>query len=1110
MPSVPYRGIRPFRYEDHPIFFAREREAERLASLVSVYRGTMLYGETGAGKSSLINAGLLPRALELGFHPERVRVQPRAGEAFVVEPLGGDDAGRTVLSTAELEQRVEAACALQRPLLVFDQFEELVTLFEGGPEAGALREQIVELLVRLLRSPLPVKLLFVFREDYLGKVKELLRACPELVDQALQLAPLAVETLPTIVRGPFERYPGHFARELDPALAARLEAALAVRFGSGELSLSEVQTVCLRLWQADDPHRLLAERGVQGLLEDYLGEALDAFPPQTRFAAVALLAQMVTAAGTRNVIAAEDLVQRVREEDPSFAPELLLHALDRLDRESRLVRHERRRDLDLYEITSEFLVPWISERRAEAQRLRERRRDRRRLLALGAVAAVLIAVVAVVVWFAVSAAHERDRAKRAARTATALALAVASGDASTDRLDLSLLLALGAFETDRGLVARDALVTALARLRASGLAGLMRGHEGIVHAVAVSPSGGVIASGGDDGTVRLWSARTHRQLGAPLLPRGRPIEDVAFADGGATLVAGGDDGTVRSWDVASHRRVGEPLRVSPSGVAALAVHGRLLATATWDAKARLWDRSTGRRRGPVLSLSSPPNALALSRDGRLLAVGGEDGIVGLWRLATHPGRGAGAPTQLAARAVPLAQPPYGLEVRAVAFGADGLLAAASDPGIVRFWDGRSGAARGGQVRAEHHAGVSSIAFTHDGRTLAVASWDGRVRLWNGTTRRPLAASFTAATDPVHDLAFAPGDHTLAMADGDGTVGVWPIGRPRFPQTLAGDRGPVADVAYSPDGALLASTAADGGVRLWSAADGRQVGALGGAQLMTSVDFSSDGRLLAAGTWKWARLWDVARRRLVASLPVGRDADALVAFSRDGSTLAVGDDSGTARVWDVASRRLRGAPLHERSDGISALALAPDGSRLAAGIYGGPVRVWDLGSRPRLRRMRGGHDNTVTGVDFSPDGAQLASAGTDQTVRLWRLADGAQVALLRGHDNSVGDVKFSPGGQLLASVGEDGAARLWTLRGRRPLGAPLWTPGGTLTSVAFSPDGTSLAAAGSDGAIRIWRGVLWHDFDRLRDELCGVLGGGLSAHEWRQSVPAVPYVRTCPE
>ena len=91
MPATPYRGIQPFRYVDHPIFFAREDETRHLASLVAVYRGVMLYGDSGAGKSSLINAGLLPGATRLGFHPERVRVQPRSGEELVIERIATAD-----------------------------------------------------------------------------------------------------------------------------------------------------------------------------------------------------------------------------------------------------------------------------------------------------------------------------------------------------------------------------------------------------------------------------------------------------------------------------------------------------------------------------------------------------------------------------------------------------------------------------------------------------------------------------------------------------------------------------------------------------------------------------------------------------------------------------------------------------------------------------------------------------------------------------------------------------------------------------------------------------------------------------------------------------------
>jgi len=82
LPSAPYRGIEPFRFVDQPIFSARTDEVRKLVRLITIYRGIFFYGESGAGKSSLINAGLIPALRDEGFAPERVRVQPIAGHGF--------------------------------------------------------------------------------------------------------------------------------------------------------------------------------------------------------------------------------------------------------------------------------------------------------------------------------------------------------------------------------------------------------------------------------------------------------------------------------------------------------------------------------------------------------------------------------------------------------------------------------------------------------------------------------------------------------------------------------------------------------------------------------------------------------------------------------------------------------------------------------------------------------------------------------------------------------------------------------------------------------------------------------------------------------------------
>jgi hypothetical protein len=385
LPSVPFRGIESFRYIDAPIFFGRDNEAWDLLKKTAIYRGVLLYGTSGAGKSSLIHAGLLPRALTEGFVPDRLRVQPRAGEEIVVERLPRTDETeaaylpssfdplphgprRVVLSVDAFMDRLESASSQRRPLLIFDQFEEIVTLFEevhrgNLSEALAVQSRILQAITTLIHNTsLPVKLLLVFREDYLAKLMTLFKACPNLFDHYLRLLPLPTSAAFQIIRGPFEKFPGQFGTELTTELAQRL--ASAIDDPAGFQTLTELQVVCLRLWQAEDPEEAFKKRGVQGLLEDYMTAALDNLGDELKNPALALLEHLVTSSGARNVVSGEDLVQRV-ESEGAFSREKLQRALVALETRARLVLRERRRDLYVYEIVSEFLVPWISRHKAE-------------------------------------------------------------------------------------------------------------------------------------------------------------------------------------------------------------------------------------------------------------------------------------------------------------------------------------------------------------------------------------------------------------------------------------------------------------------------------------------------------------------------------------------------------------------------------------------------------------------------------------------------------------------------------------------------------------------------------------------------------------------------
>jgi len=438
LPDAPYRGIEPFRFTDQQIFAARTDETWTLLSNVTLYRAVLLYGASGTGKSSLINAGFLPQILKENQIPDRLRVQPFAGREIKVErirmsgreeqaeylpsnfaPQESNTSAESIeLSLANFRARLEefrleesqppsdgdasidlfsAPRTTPRPLLIFDQFEEFITLFEeaqrvdtsvDGGAALTAQTDILQTLVELIQDEtLPVKIIFAFREDYLAKLSLLFEYCPELLDQAQRLVPPSIEALPAIIRAPFTNpeLRAHFLKqgsiggsEISEPLAQEIGAELSRRSEGGTANLTELQIVCQRLWHAPDAEQLFAKDGIEGLLKSYGTDVFRNFTPELRDAAVVMLSHMITASNTRNIISEEDLLSRTT--DCNFQPAQCTSALTALS-QSQIVRREPRHSIYFYEITSEYLVPWIKERvaerkSAEDQRLAEAERVR--------------------------------------------------------------------------------------------------------------------------------------------------------------------------------------------------------------------------------------------------------------------------------------------------------------------------------------------------------------------------------------------------------------------------------------------------------------------------------------------------------------------------------------------------------------------------------------------------------------------------------------------------------------------------------------------------------------------------------------------------------------
>ncbi|MDZ8237649.1 MAG: hypothetical protein RMZ69_10835, partial [Nostoc sp. ChiQUE01a] len=277
----------------------------------------------------------------------------------------------------------------------------------------------------------------------------------------------------------------------------------------------------------------------------------------------------------------------------------------------------------------------------------------------------------------------------------------------------------------------------------------------------------------------------------------------------------------------------------------------------------------------------------------------------------------------------------------------------------------------------HQGPVLSVSFSPDGKTIATASNDNTARLWN--LQGQLLQEFKGHQGYVYSVSFSPDGKTIATASSDKTARLWNL-QGQLLQEFKGHQGRILSVSFSPDGKTIATASSDKTARLWNL-QGQLLQEFKGHQSsVNSVSFSPDGKTIATDTNILQERKCKNQGQLLQEVHGHQCSVISVSFSPDGKTIATASYDKTARLWNLQGQLLQEFKGHQGL--VNSVSFSPDGKTIATASHDKTARLWNL--QEQLLQEFKGHQGPVLSVSFSPDGKTIATASSDKTARLWNL------------------------------------------------------------------------------------------------------------------------------
>jgi hypothetical protein len=770
-PAGPYRGLDFFREQDQHLFFGRDADCKRIVGNLGAARLTLLYAESGVGKSSLLRAGVAAplRGRRKLYVP--VVFSEWTGGAVTqrlldavdasVQHFLGEPAGKPQRFDTLEDALMDAAGRTDAtPVVILDQFEDHLLY-----DSTDTKQFDKALAACINRRDLPANFLISIRQDAYSEIGNRFKASiPNVYANYLHLDFLDERAARDAAKLPPQAYAerngdGRRAVDVDDALLDELLAQLRrlrhdIEEGARKSADRDLRTgvetgylqlVLQRIWADERTQQsrvmkletLQSLGGAKKIIQSRLDQVMETLERPQRDVLADAFRGLVTSTGRKIPLTTKE-ISGITEASPEELEPLLLQ----LDKE-RVLRTvpasdpggDERREI-FHDVLATAILDW--RRRWVEKRVRDA--ANRRTAAIVAVAAVLISLAA---WALVS----QGKVTSATNRATALTFNSLSTRHLATRPDVALQLAFDSYRESESVDAKGLLLSSFAAVATPGTTAVLTGPTDYVTGVAFTPDGGQVAASSADRRIRVWNTGTHK-LVADFRGHGDGVTGIAISRDGHTLASSSTDGTVRLWDLREPTRPARVMRAATNiNALAFSPDGRTLAGGGYKV-VQLFDpikAQPGRR----LKLHSDwVTSVAFSADGHTLASASSDKTVALWDLVEQVELpGVEAPTSL----------------NSVALSPDGrTLAMADNATSIWLIDLRRGRVIGSALTGDFQ--TTQVAFSPDGKVLAAASYKS-VHMYD--THR---SASTSAGTPV-------GSTTSPSAR---TAGRWPPEAPTRP------------------------------------------------------------------------------------------------------------------------------------------------------------------------------------------------------------------------------------------------------------------------------------------------------------------------------------------